>query len=329
MFSFTPLACQSLELVHRNLLAVDYSGACAAVIFLACFANEWRRSKFSWLPLYAPLLILHPVWPQAWGNIMSPEFRALSADCFFGDKGESIFLTATLLAVLITIVRRTVSIRSFLLRLTIVGWTIIILMRFLNWIPVADFFGERPALFFIVDIWDTLGSAGWRMIDYMIVSTIACVAFHLRANLRPLNKSDIVPFVSHSRAQSLPYAILVGCGLVICVLLVPKGLTWPGVFYSLTLLSIVLIFFLGCFARSRQIYPAWVRAALWVFGVSGIWWCLLGLALVFARRQFSGDVLTGLLVIKMIVGPIAIFTLLAVIAGTLGESGNRGQGVEG
>jgi len=110
-------------------------------IVIVCFVIEFRRKNFSWLAIYAPLLIFQPAWRLAWGEIKLHGLRPPSADCDFGNRGESIFLTATLLAVLLALVRGGVSKRLFLLGLTIFCWLFNVLVlpldvyALLNWLP--------------------------------------------------------------------------------------------------------------------------------------------------------------------------------------------------
>lgn len=124
------LACLSIELLNRSYEIAYVMAATSMLIVLASFVLEFRRKKFSWTVVYVPLLILQPGWRLAWGEIRSHGLRAMSADCGFGNRGESIILTILLLAVLIALVRGRLSKRVFLFRLTIVCWIFHVLVFF-------------------------------------------------------------------------------------------------------------------------------------------------------------------------------------------------------
>src|SRR2546423_15081862 len=117
------LACLSIEWLNGSYLLAYVMGAASTVCVLASFVIEWRRKKFSWLIVYTPLLILQPAWRLVCGEVIHGS-RAGSSDCGFGNRGESIFLTAALVAILVIVIREDLNKRVFLLRLIIVCWII-------------------------------------------------------------------------------------------------------------------------------------------------------------------------------------------------------------
>jgi hypothetical protein len=96
------------------------SGAAA----LASFLVEWRRRRFSWLPIYALLLLPHPGWPLGWREIRD-HVRAVSSDCGYSDRFVSMaLLSATVSVLLIVLFRPRMSRRLFLVVLAASGWVL-------------------------------------------------------------------------------------------------------------------------------------------------------------------------------------------------------------
>lgn len=133
------LACLSIEWLNTSYTVAYVMAAASTVVVVACLVVEVRRKRFSWLAVYAPLLILQPAWRLAWGEITRHGLRPMSSDCGFGNRGESIFLTAVLVAVLVVLVRGHLSKRLFLLRLAIICWVIWMLVIPLAWFGLLYF----------------------------------------------------------------------------------------------------------------------------------------------------------------------------------------------
>jgi hypothetical protein len=132
IFSLTAfLACLSVEWLNTSYEVAYVMAAVSTAVVLASLFVEARRKKFSWLAIYAPLLILHPAWRLALGEIRHGS-RQVSADCGFGNRGESIFLTVTLVALFIILSRGRLGKRLFLLRVVTGCWFFHVLVFFLR-----------------------------------------------------------------------------------------------------------------------------------------------------------------------------------------------------
>jgi hypothetical protein len=124
------LACLSIEWLNTSYTIAYTMAAASTAVVLACLVVEVRRKKFLWLVVYAPLLLLQPAWRLAWEEILTHGLRPGSSDCGLGNRGEAIFLTAMLVAVLVMLLRGHLNKRLFLLRLTVVCWIIQVIIFF-------------------------------------------------------------------------------------------------------------------------------------------------------------------------------------------------------
>ncbi len=153
--------------------------AAAVAVVVAALVVAWRRRTFSWLAVCIVLLLLQPAWRLAWGEIINGS-RAASSDCGFGNRGESIFLAATLGAVLVMLIRGDVSKRLFLLRLTVVCWIIHVLVFLLG---ISQGLSSFLFAVFSADVaTQTLGTieaGAGRISRYTIVLTVCCAFLYI------------------------------------------------------------------------------------------------------------------------------------------------------
>jgi hypothetical protein len=184
----TLLACLApKEVIIRNIeIAYVMAALSAALVSVSLFV-EWRRKKFSWLIVYAPLLMLHPAWQLGLDEIRNGGGR-VSADCFFGASGESIFLTAMLIAVVFVMFPGGVSKRLFLLRAMLTFWTIFALQFF--FITALDKMLLRVLSHDLVDQIDATIRAGT---GYAVILTAVCGVLYLIEALRKRRYKDPTP----------------------------------------------------------------------------------------------------------------------------------------
>jgi hypothetical protein len=152
--------------------------AVSFAIALACVVVARRRKAFSWLVMCAALLVFHPAWQLAWGEMLNGS-RAASADCGFGKRGESIFLTAALAAILLMLIRGNLSKRSFIFGLTIACWAIHVIAFVLNRSQLLN-----SVLYAVVppDIgtqtFGTIEAGSGHISPYTLVLTLCCVVLY-------------------------------------------------------------------------------------------------------------------------------------------------------
>lgn len=188
---FNPLlACLSVEYLNTSYVIAYAMAAISTVVVLASLAIEWRRKKFSWLILYAPLLILQPAWRLAWNEIHRG-WRAASADCGFGNRGESIFLMLTFVVIFVAILRGNVTKRLFLLRLTVVCSIIYGVIFVLSYTPfpfavLSSVLSPEVA----GPVWGTMAGGAWRLSSYIIVFSVICLALYLNGRFRIQEESE-------------------------------------------------------------------------------------------------------------------------------------------
>lgn len=145
----------------------------STIIVFALLAIEFRRKKFSWFVVYAPFLLLQPAWRLAWNEIHDG-WRAASSDCGFGNRGECIFLTTTLVAIFVVILRGDVTKRPFLLRLTIVCAIINALIFVLSYtsFPFATF----GLIWRIVE-------GGANLSGYVVTFVLICLSLYMQSKM--------------------------------------------------------------------------------------------------------------------------------------------------
>jgi hypothetical protein len=174
----SPLACLSIEWLNTSYTVSYVMAAVSFAITLGCFVVAWRRNAFSWLILGILLLLCQPAWQLAWGEMLNGS-RAASGDCGFGKRGESVFLTAVLAAILLIQIRGNVSKRSFIFRVTIACWALhafaFILSRsqLLNSALFAAFPPDMGA-----QVFGTIEAGSGNVILYTIVLTLCCAVLY-------------------------------------------------------------------------------------------------------------------------------------------------------
>ena len=172
------LACLSIEWLNASYTISYIMGAVSFAIALACVVVAWRRKAFSWLAVCAVLLVCHPAWQLAWGEMLHGS-RAASGDCGFGKRGESIFLAGALALTLVMLVRGNLSKRSFIFRLTIACWAIHVFAFFLSRSQLLN-----SVLYAMVspDIgtqtFGTIEAGSGYITPYTLVLTICCIVLY-------------------------------------------------------------------------------------------------------------------------------------------------------
>src|SRR5882724_808103 len=192
-------ACLSIEWLYTSYTVAYVMGVASIAVVLASLGIEVRRWRFSWLILYTPLLILQPGWRLLWGDIIYHGVRPASSDCGLGNRGESIFLTVTLAAILIVLIRGNLSRRTFLLRLTMGCWIFHALVFFLERSTIHDSFLSNLVSHDVAD--QVLGTVeggaagvGW----YTLVLTLICAVLWLIERVRRRTQRNVKGAISAS-----------------------------------------------------------------------------------------------------------------------------------
>lgn len=178
----TLLACQApIEVLKSNIETAYVMAAVSAAVVSVSLFVEWRRKRFSWFVVYAPLFILHPAWQLAWAAIQND--TRVSADCFSGARGESIFLTAILIAMLSVMVHGGVSKRLFLLRAMVIFWTFYALHFFFIF-PLGEILLPDLSHYLMGQIEGTFISDALRGVAHAVILTAVCAILYLLEALR-------------------------------------------------------------------------------------------------------------------------------------------------
>jgi hypothetical protein len=173
------LACLSIEWLNTSYTISYITAAVSLALALACVVIAWRRKVFFWLAICATVLVCHPAWRLAWAEMLKGS-RAATADCGFGARGESIFLTAVATAILLILVRGKPSKRSFIFILTIACWAIHALAFALNRSELLT-----SALYGMLSpdmgtqIFATIEAGSGRITLYTLVLTLCCGGLYL------------------------------------------------------------------------------------------------------------------------------------------------------
>jgi hypothetical protein len=120
-----PLACLAEGWVIDTSYRIAYWGAgLSAAVALASFIVEFWRGRFSWLPVYAALLLPHPGWRLGWREFRD-SVRAVSSDCGYGNRFiATALLVATVSVLLLVLLRPGFSQRLYLVLLAAACWAL-------------------------------------------------------------------------------------------------------------------------------------------------------------------------------------------------------------
>jgi hypothetical protein len=154
------------------------------MVVLACLLIEARRNKYSWLVIYTPLLLLQPAWRLAWGEVRHGG-RTMSADCGFGDRGESIFLALMLVAIFVVLVRGDSSKRLFFLILTIVCSITYVLAFVLGLTPLPFAILSRVVSPEVAgQVWGSVEGGAGRLSSYAVMFAVICAILYVQERRR-------------------------------------------------------------------------------------------------------------------------------------------------
>lgn len=175
-----PIACLAEGWVIDTSYHIAYWGAgLSAAVALASFIVEFRRGRFSWLPLYAALVLPHPGWRLGWREFRDG-VRAVSSDCGYGNRFiATALLVATVSVLLLVLFRPGFSRRFFLVLLAAACWALHLATYVFLRPPVVSFlpgsiFGSKLAEEWVPAI--VFGQA--RIFPFSIVLALLCIALY-------------------------------------------------------------------------------------------------------------------------------------------------------
>lgn len=111
---------------HFGYYAAAFCGAVAVLLL----ALDLRRRDFAWLPVYGPLLLVHPAWTMS----------VYIGDCGYGKRFFSVAICVVFFALLLCrVTRAQVSAVSFAILLCGIGWVAYCTSQLVRWRPDTIF----------------------------------------------------------------------------------------------------------------------------------------------------------------------------------------------
>jgi hypothetical protein len=185
------IGCLSIDWLNTSYRVSYIMAAVSLLLVVVLLAVELRNRSVSWPAIYIPLLVLQPGWRLAWGELMRHGMREASSDCGFANRAESIFLTATLFAIVIIVFMKGANKRSFLFYWTAICWSICVVVAILGYssLPFA-FLSSVASSDLAGQILGTMDGAGARLGGYAIILTGICIGLFVTKHVRRRSVSD-------------------------------------------------------------------------------------------------------------------------------------------